>query len=85
MTTEPLVPILAPVPTQAMALSAAMRQAAIDMPPMPDGFTVSATMTGQGTTLVARVQIKNVQGVVVWEQPYDRQGRRLTVGVGVRF
>lgn len=83
--TEPLVPIFAPAPYQAMGLSAALRQAAIDMPPMPDGFTISASVTQEGATFIARVQIKNVQGVVVWEQPYDGRGRRITAGVGVRF
>lgn len=83
--TDPLVPILAPVPQQAMSLSAALRQAAIDMPPMPDGFAMSATVTQQGATFVARIQVRNVQGAIVWEQPYDGQGRRITAGVGVRW
>ena len=84
-TPTPLVPLLAPVPQQAMSLSAALRQAAIDMPPMVDGFTVSASVTAEGAAFVARVQMRNVQGVLVWEQPYDGRGRRITAGVGVTF
>lgn len=79
------VPVLTPTSRQAMTLSAAMRQAAIDMPPMPDGATVSAQITGEGVLVVARVQVRDAHGYVVWEQPYDGRGRRITLGAGVRF
>lgn len=78
------VPLLAP-PQQAMTIGAAMRQAAIDMPPMPDGVQVVATATAQGVTVGARVQVRDVHGAVLWTQDYDGQGRRLTASVGVRF
>lgn len=84
-TTEPLVPLLASPPTQAMSLSAALRQASIDVPPLPPGVHLSASITQESAQAVVTVRARNAYGVAVWEQRYDGSGKRLTVGAGITF
>lgn len=86
-TTEPATPIVAPrAPTLAMGLSAALRQAAIDVPKdLPAGVHLSASATATEARVLVTVQAKNAYGVVAWEQSYDGTGRRLTVGAGITF
>jgi len=82
---EPLVPLV-PVAHQAMSLSQALRQAAIDIPTdLPSGLHMRASVWQDGASMVVTVQARNLYGVVAWEQKYDGTGRRMTVGAGVTF
>lgn len=88
MADEPQIPVVATPrpPTLAMGLSAALRQAAIDVPKdLPPGVHLSASATAQDARVVVTVRAKNAYGVVAWEQSYDGTGRRLTVGAGITF
>lgn len=83
---EPLVPIGLPPAQQAMALSAAMRQAAIDAAHLPPGIAFGWVWEeGQGGAAVVRIQARNAFGQVVWEQPYNGRGHRVTLGGGLLF
>lgn len=84
-TTEPLVPLVASPPTQAMSLRDALAAAERDMPPLPPGVHLSTSFTQQGTQAVVTVSARNAYGIAVWEQRYDGSGKRLTVGAGVTF
>jgi hypothetical protein len=82
----PHVPVVASPPTQAMSLSAALRQAAIDVPKdLPPGVHLAASVTAQEARVVVTVQARNAYGVVAWEHRYDGTGRRLSAGVGITF
>lgn len=84
--TEPLVPIGMAPARQAMSISAAMRQASIDAAHLPDGVSFQYTWEqGTGGAAVLRVQARNMHGAIVWEQPYDGRGHRLSIVGGVRF
>jgi hypothetical protein len=84
--TEPLVPIGLPPAQQAMSISAAMRQAAVDAAHLPPGVSFGYVWEqGKGGAAILRVQARNVYGAVVWEQPYDGRGHRVTVGAGLLF
>lgn len=84
-TTEPAVPILGPS-RQAMSLSAALRQAAIDLPrDLPPGVHLRAHYSEVGAEVVVTVKAENVYGVAAWESRYDGTGRRLTIGAGITF
>jgi len=79
------VPLLSPS-RQAMAISAAMRQAAIDAANAPPGLTFGAVWAeDEGVGLHLRVQGKTAHGEVQWEMPYDTRGHRLSVGGGIRW
>lgn len=79
------VPLLSPS-RQAMAISAAMRQAAIDAASAPPGLSFGVVWEEHaGIGAVVRVQGKNAYGEVVWEAPYNTRGQRITIGGGVRW
>jgi hypothetical protein len=83
---EPLVPLVAPASVQAISLSAALRQASIDVPrDLPAGVHLTAHMGEQDARVVVTVAARNVYGVAVWEQRYDGTGRRLALGAGVTW
>lgn len=83
--TEPVVPLLSPA-QQAMAISQAMRQAAIDVPrDLPAGLHWAASVTRDEARVVVTVQAKNAYGYVAWEGRYDGTGRRLQIGGGITF
>jgi hypothetical protein len=90
MSTEPEVSLLAP-PNQLMALSAALRQAAIDIPKdLPKGVRFSYAFEsggGHAVTVVVKAT-DHVAGVVSWAQAYTASGRRVqrvTVAGAVDF
>lgn len=69
---------LTPPPNMLMALSQALRQAAIDVPKdLPEGARF-ATATARDTAgvLVVTVTAKDAHGDVVWTAGYDASGRR---------
>lgn len=86
--TDPAVPLLAPVQpsAQLMAISNAMRQAAVDAAAAPPGLTFGVRWAErEGVGAVVIVQGTNAFGVVQWEAPYDTRGHRLSVVGGLRF
>lgn len=86
MSGEAAIPIGLPAAAQAMSISAAMRQAAVDAAHLPAGVSFAYTWEqGTGGAAVLRVQARNMHGAIVWEQPYDGRGHRLTIGGGLTF
>lgn len=83
MSDEPAVPLLKPVAQQAMGLSSALRQAAIDVPALPPGHHLVGTVEPGAWGVAYVVRAKHVSGSVAWSQGYDGQGRRLTFGVSI--
>jgi hypothetical protein len=84
--TDALVPIHVAVPRQAMSLSAAYRQAAIDASALPAGVHFSHELVeDQGKVSSVVIRVRDAYGAIVWEQPYDGRGKRLTVAGGIRF
>jgi hypothetical protein len=86
--TEPAVPLLARMTPseQVMAISNAMRQAAVDAATAPPGLSFGVTWEERvGVGAVVIVQGKNAFGVVQWEAPYDARGHRLSAFGGITF
>lgn len=86
-TTEPAVPLLKAA-EEAMAVSNALRQAAIDAAHLLDGVHFAyerTTLGGQAAhAFGVTVKAENVHGQVVWSRTYDKRGR-LYVGGGLTF
>lgn len=84
---EPLVPLLK-ASEEAMVVSQAMRQAAIDAAHLPDGVHFGyerTTLGGQKAhAFGVTVKAKDAFGQVVWERTYDKRGR-LYIGGGITF
>lgn len=66
---------------QAMRLSAALRQAAIDLPrDLPPGVHLTATYAEHDDAqAVITVTAKDAYGAAMWEQRYDGSGRQISV------
>ncbi|MGV3515462.1 hypothetical protein [Luteitalea sp.] len=86
-TTEPLVPLLR-ASEEAMAVSNALRQAAIDAAHLPPGvhFAYERTsLAGQAAqSFGVTVKAADAYGQVLWSRTYDKRGR-LYIGGGITF
>lgn len=84
MSSEPLIPLRTPAANQAMSIAAAYQRAAVD-----GGFLVNVTLAHEfvegegGATAVLITATDRVSGALVWEQPYDGRGHRITGAVSI--